>query len=1264
MKTLKSLAVALLFLGTTSAFAQPHAAGYVRPHSEISVPAENVAVETGLFTADWNNLAAWECPNWFRDAKFGIWAHWDPQCEAEDGDWYARSMYGTGNQRTTFYNYFGHYPGHDWGYKDFCRYWTVSEWNPEELIKLYASAGAKYFMAMGQHHDNYDCWDSPYQEWNSMNIGPKRDIVGEWAEQCRKYGLRLGVSMHGAHAWTFFEVGRDADTGVTKDEGTGTWWEGYDPQELYAQNHEHSQNWSDWGTIHNQWDWGNGVCPPTTAYMQKFQNRVLQCVNKYNPDILYFDDTVLPFYGASTNTNDQYSLNILKHYYNHSANQHDGQQQVVVCGKKLNDTHKAAMLWDIERGTPDRGQELPWQTCTCLGDWHYSKSRGESNNYKSAETVIRMLVDIVSKNGNLLLSVPVRGNGTIDNNERNIVNGIKAWMDINSESIHGTRPWKIFGEGPAAEATYGMNNQGFNEGQTYTSSDVRYVTKKGKVYATIMAWPAAGDFCFKAFSIASPAYSGTVTDVKLLGYGNVPFKYDGNGLTVTVPSTKPNNIAPVFEVTLGSSDTSAELDMLIDYVLAAKNAARIGPNTGNYTQEAANVLSSAIATAQSAQSGSDTAKEAAIIMLRAAFMDFEENGKVPGGNLSLTGKNITTDKLVEDANFSRNDGGSTRFGRPANWQVENFSIQNPNGTKNGIDNYPGYNCLMMGVWSGEDGTVTGDLTNARIYRRITLPAGNYFFGASYNALYQISNRAYIFAGTSLGNTTDIPSSSLAYYPLSESKVDADYYGIEFTLEKETEICLGWQMDLTCGSGTQEVRIKSIRLISQNEKLDILQTGVAPAEGTFIDLTEEKLVEAAAFSTTKIGSRYGTPANWTVENYNISSGQGARNGIDKYPGYNCLSLGTWGDRNSNSGGAALLANSRIYRLVTLDEGRYYFGARYETHGKIAKTYLFVANQLVETSQIEQNAIACHNIHDGASYGDNDNWLGVYFDITEPTTVYLGWQGDLYTDADQIEFRAKAVKLLRYTGTDMTTSKLVESKDFSTSSMGSRYGTPANWTVENYNITSNQGNRNGIDSNPGYNCLSLGIWNDLGSNASGSDNTVARLYRCVHLDAGEYYFGATYNTVYNFSNAAYFFAATQLETTAKLPTASTTLACRQLNSVPYFNSNTREEMYPLYFTLSEPADVYLGWQVDFTQGATAQEFRASQVKLVSLVQSVLGDINRDGKINIADVTALVNIILGKDNTIPYKYDHVAADISKDNKISITDVTALVNKILGKK
>ena len=988
--------------------AQPHAAGYVRPHSEVEAnkPTTDVTVETGAFEANWNNLAAWDCPDWFRDAKFGIWAHWDPQCEAEDGDWYARSMYGSGNQRTTFYNYFGHYPDHDWGYKDFCRYWTIASWNPAELIDLYYAAGARYFMAMGQHHDNYDCWDSPYQEWNSMNIGPGRDVVGEWAVECRRVGMRLGVSMHGAHAWTFFEVGRDADTGVTKDEGTGKWWEGYDPQELYAQDHEHSANWSDWGTIHNQWHWGNGVCPPSIKYMQKFQNRVLQCINKYDPDMLYFDDTVLPFYGASTNTNDKYSLNILKHFYNHSANKNSGQQDVVVCGKILNDTHKKAMLWDIERGTPDRCQDLPWQTCTCLGGWHYSKYEGDRNMYKSAETVIRMLVDIVSKNGNLLLSVPVRGNGTIDNNERNIVNGIKAWMQINGESIHGTRPWKIFGEGPAAEATYGMSGQGFNEGQSYSSSDVRYVTKDGKVYATIMAWPAAGDYRFKAFGITSDYYSGTVTGVKLLGAGDVPFTFDGSGLTVTVPSTKPNSIAPVFEITLGETSPYETLQTLTNYMdgMTTKFDAMVGVSTGKYTQTSVDAMKAKLAEAKALSSTADQATvEATMTALRKAFSNLEKT-KIPGGNLDVVGTSLTTEKLIEASNFSRSDGGSTRFGTPANWTVENFTVSNPNGTKNGIDNYPGQNCLMLGLWSGEDGASSSDLTNSRIYRKVSLPAGHYYFGASYNANYQLANDAYIFASTALTNTADIPEQSIAYYRINESSTDGNYYGIEFFLDEDKEVYLGWQVNLAAGSSQEEFRVNGVKLLDLADVPTILDAKQCPMLFV-VDHAVEYLHEANAFADNGETTRFRSSKYWTVENYQIDNGgNGVKKGVDTYPGYNCLQLGRW-DESASAYEGIDLANSRIYQQVTLPAGTYFFGAEYEAkEGNCDEVmYMFASKTIVNTADIENVLAGCRL----KNTRTNSGYWGFTFTLDEETQLYLGWQGN--SSGNRSEFRVRSVAL---------------------------------------------------------------------------------------------------------------------------------------------------------------------------------------------------------------------------------------------------------------
>ena len=500
-------------------------------------------IEKGAFTNEWSSLSAWECPEWFKDAKFGIWAHWGPQCHAEAGDWYARFMYYQGSGAFKWHvKHFG--DPNNFGLKELCNDWKAQNWNPEELINLYKSVGARYFMTLGNHHDNFDLWDSPYQEWNSVNVGPKKDLVKGWSEACKKVGLPLGVSIHASHAWTWLEPSQNYDGNLTKADGVGLWWEGFDPQELYAQNHAHSMGWENSGSIHGQWDWANGASLPSATYKQKFQNRVLELISDYNPDMLYFDDTAMPFYGCD----EQIGKNILQHYYNHSANQHKGKPQVVVTGKQLTPDQKQYMMWDVERGIPDRPQPLYWQTCTCIGEWHYNQDVYNRNRYKSAATVIRMLVDVVSKNGNLLLSIPIKSDGTIDDKERLILSEIKAWMDINSESIYGTRPYLPFGEGPLAEANNPMKAQGFNEGQAYSSQDVRYVEKKGKVYATIMSWPSEGDFMFKSFPIVKSMDGRKVKEVNLLGYGKVAFKQDSNGLTVSIPSTQPNSIAPVFRI--------------------------------------------------------------------------------------------------------------------------------------------------------------------------------------------------------------------------------------------------------------------------------------------------------------------------------------------------------------------------------------------------------------------------------------------------------------------------------------------------------------------------------------------------------------------------------------------------------------------------------------------------------------------------------------------------------------------------------------------
>lgn len=785
----------------------------------LSVHAQqsDVAIETGAYGNSWESLSAWECPEWFKDAKFGIWAHWGPQCQAEAGDWYARFMY---YKDSGAYNWHVSHFGNPatFGLKDLCNDWKARNWNPEELVNLYKSVGARYFMALGNHHDNFDLWDSPYQEWNSVNVGPKKDLLKGWSEACKKAGLPLGVSIHASHAWTWLEPSQAYDGNLTKADGAGKWWEGLDPQELYAQNHAHSTGWQNSGTIHSQWDWGNGASLPSAAYKQKFQNRVLQCIDDYNPDMIYFDDTAMPFYGCD----DQVGKNILQHYYNHSAAQHDGVAQVVVTGKQLTAEQKGYMMWDVERGIPDRAQPTYWQTCTCIGDWHYNQSTYNNGSYKSGATVIRMLVDVVSKNGNLLLNIPVKGDGTIDDKERVVLADIKAWMDINGESIYGTRMWETFGEGPLAEAVNPMNAQGFNEGQAYSAQDVRYVEKNGTVYATVMAWPEAGDFTFRAFSIAETTYAGEVAEVVLLGCDEpIAFTQGINGLTVKVPATRPNGIAPVFRITF-KADTRTAYEVLQTLISETEKAVgeaetQAHPyNTGKINTGKLDVLRAALATAKGvAENAGESEATAARDALALAYRTFRKDGLNKGGAFSgMIEENLTTDYLVEASNFKRAAGGTLRFGAPANWTVENFNIPNgSSGTKHGLDKYSGNDALMLGVWNDADSNTAGDLTDARIYRKVTLPAGKYYFGAAYNTTYNISSQAYMFVSCALCSTADIPSRSIAYYGISDCPGDMTLQGLYFSLDEETEVYIGFQANLLNGSATQEFRAERVALYS-------------------------------------------------------------------------------------------------------------------------------------------------------------------------------------------------------------------------------------------------------------------------------------------------------------------------------------------------------------------------------------------------------------------------------------------------------------------
>jgi len=299
------------------------------------------AIATGPFQPTWDSLRQYRVPDWFRDAKFGIWAHWGPQCQPERGDWYAREMYLEGSARYRFHvEHYGH-PSKA-GFKEVINDWKAEQWDPDALLSLYRRVGAQYFFALANHHDNLDLWDSRHQPWNSVAVGPRQNIIGGWAKAARANGLRFGVSVHAAHAWSWYEPAQGADregplAGVPYDgrlakaNGTGQWWEGLDPQDLYAQAHQPAPNFHVGNSIHARWNWGNGVTPPSDAYCRKFLDRTLDLIDRYEPDLLYFDDTAVPFWPIN-----DIGLQIAAHYYNGNLRR-QGELEAVLFGKILDE---------------------------------------------------------------------------------------------------------------------------------------------------------------------------------------------------------------------------------------------------------------------------------------------------------------------------------------------------------------------------------------------------------------------------------------------------------------------------------------------------------------------------------------------------------------------------------------------------------------------------------------------------------------------------------------------------------------------------------------------------------------------------------------------------------------------------------------------------------------------------------------------------------------------------------------------------------------
>lgn len=462
------------------------------------------------FDATFESLATFDCPDWFRDAKLGIWAHWGAQSVPRYGDWYARNMYREGTDQ---YRYHLRTYGHpsQFGYKDVVQLWKAERFDPDELMDRFAAAGARYFVAQAVHHDNFFNYESTVHPWNSVKFGPGKDIVGLWKTAAERHELPFGITEHLGATLGWLAVNKGADK---RGPFAGVPYDGSDPayRDLYLDNSRYLPDVD----VEVQDPWYSD----DPAWHRHWLEAVTEMIDLYQPDLLYSDGP-LPF-GEVDYTP---GLQAVSHLYNTSARIH-GTNRAVYQQKDRRPEVSVVGVMDIERSQTPGIHPAPWQTDTSVGDWFYNVR----DVYKTAEHVIEMLVDIVSKNGNLLLNVPQLPDGTIDLECSQLLDGLGAWMRVCGEGIYGTRPFRVFGEGPSTVVI-----KGFTEDRvSWTSSDFRFTRRDNTVYAFQLAWPDD-----RRAVIRSLADHETVTGVRLLGHGPIPFEQAEGILVAKLPDTAP-----------------------------------------------------------------------------------------------------------------------------------------------------------------------------------------------------------------------------------------------------------------------------------------------------------------------------------------------------------------------------------------------------------------------------------------------------------------------------------------------------------------------------------------------------------------------------------------------------------------------------------------------------------------------------------------------------------------------------------------------------
>jgi alpha-L-fucosidase len=515
--TLISATALFLLLSSTQTYAGKKdntAANNSKKLAEIKTVANQ-----GPFKPEWDSLKNYTIPEWYKDAKFGIFIHWGIySVPAHNGEWYPRWMYDPEDKEGDYYQYhlktFGNV--NNFGYKDFIPMFKGEKFDAVSWAKLFKEAGAKYVIPVAEHHDGFPMYDSQYTPWNAAKMGPKRDVIAELSKAIRDQNLIFGLSSHRAENWWFFGKGRKRDSDV-RDERY---------KELYgaAMDREESEK---------------GITPPTQAFLNDWLLRTVEIVDKYKPQILWFD------WWMATPAFHQHVKDFSAYYYNKGSHWKD---MVAINYKKIGGESypDTAGVLDIERGQLAEIRELFWQTDTSVSknSWGYVTN----HDYKTAGSLVDDLIDIVSKNGSMLLNIGPRPDGTIPEHEVQMLKDIGSWLSINGEAIYGTRPWVKFGEGVTQVIDGTMTNDGEHHRKDFTKNDIRFTEKKGVVYAILMAWPGAGTGVTIA-SITPQNFHKAISKVSLLGSNEkLPWEANTTGLKLTLPANAPHDFAQVIKI--------------------------------------------------------------------------------------------------------------------------------------------------------------------------------------------------------------------------------------------------------------------------------------------------------------------------------------------------------------------------------------------------------------------------------------------------------------------------------------------------------------------------------------------------------------------------------------------------------------------------------------------------------------------------------------------------------------------------------------------